>query len=169
METNTNSVEFGPLVQGLLEKPLVTRFGIHPAETLQRPRRLYPLCHEHHLEMRVMQIPQQVVSEAEHAPVYACPEPSCLVRYNSSSGYFIFTQNRNGIERDMMPRICCSQDGLPMYLTGAHRSLRVWRCPQCYSSHRSQDDLLQPPLETSPTVTKELETKGRPYDEHVCA
>jgi len=114
---------------------------------LQRNNRaLQPLCHEHHLAMRLTQVRLQTGSEPEQTLVYACPEPDCLVHYNSSRGYFAVVHNWNGTDRDMMPEVWCSQDGLPMYLAEvvpAQRSFRLWRCPQCNSSHRNEDELWQ--------------------------
>src|SRR5258708_31336907 len=72
--------------------------------------------------------------------------PDCLVHYNSSGGYFAVLHNGNGIDRDMMPELVCSQDGLPMYLAEVlttQRSFRLWRCPQSNSSRRNDDELWQ--------------------------
>src|SRR6266403_1584345 len=118
-----------------------------PALTLQ------PLCHEHHLEMRLIQVPLQTGSELAQTLVYACPEPGCLIHYNSSRGYFAVVHNGNGIDRNMMPEVRCSQDGLPMYLAEvvpAQRSFRLWRCPQCNSSRRHDDELGNSPLRETP-------------------
>src|SRR6267154_770852 len=116
MEKDTGAMQSASLVQGLSEKPLLMCFGTHRRSALQRNRALQPLCHEHHLEMRHTQVPLQTGSGPSQTLVYACSEPDCLVHYNSSGGYFTVLHNGNGIDRDMMPELVCSQDGLPMYL-----------------------------------------------------
>ena len=143
MEKDTGAMQSASLAQGPSEKPLLTCVG---TQALQRNRALQPLCHEHHLAMRLIQVRLQTGSEPEQTLVYACPEPDCLVHYNSSRGYFALVHNGNGMDRDMMPEVRCSQDGLPMYLAEvvpAQRSFRLWRCPQCNSSHRNEDELQQ--------------------------
>jgi hypothetical protein len=112
----TGATQFKYLVQGLSEKPLRMSFGTHRVSALQRNKALQPLCHEHHLEMRLIQVPLQTGSEPAQSLVYACPEPDCLVHYNSSRGYFVVVHNGNVIDRDLMPEVVCSRDGLPMYL-----------------------------------------------------
>jgi len=127
---------------------------------LLRNKTLQPLCHEHHLKMRLSQVPLQTGSELAQTLVYACPEPDCLIHYHSSRGYFAVVHNGNGIDRDMMPEVRCSQDGLPMYLAEvvpAQRSFRLWRCPQCNSSRRHDDELGNSPLrETPPAINRKI-------------
>src|SRR6267378_285677 len=139
MGKNTGAAQ-SSLVQGFSEKPLLRCFGTHRMSAPRRSRELHPLCHEHHLEMRLTQVPLQTGSEPAQTLVYACPERDCVVHYNSSRGYFVITHNGNGIDGDMMPKVWCSQDGLPMYLAEVpQRSFRLWRCPQCNSSRRNTD------------------------------
>ncbi|SRR5712691_15125 len=129
-------------VQGLSQERLHERCGV-PA--LKRGKRIHPLCHEHHTEMRLTQVLLKTESEATQTGAYVCPVPGCPVHYNTSHGYFINTQNENRIERDMMPRVACSQDGVRMYLAEVRPtrwSFRLWRCPQCGVSHRNQDPVL---------------------------
>jgi hypothetical protein len=126
---------------------------------LLRNKTIQPLCHEHHLKMRLSQVPLQT-GELAQTLVYACPEPDCLIHYYSSRGYFPVVHNGNGIDRDMMPEVRCSQDGLPMYLAEvvpAQRSFRLWRCPQCNSSRRHDDELGNSPLrETPPDINRKI-------------
>ena len=151
MGRNTDATQSASRVQAPTEKPLLSCFGTHQMPPRQKNKALQPLCYEHHLEMRLTQIPLQTESEQAHTLVYACPEPDCLVHYNSSSGYFryfIVTDHGNGIDRDTMPEVWCSQDGLPMYLAEvlpAQRSFRLWSCPRCNSSRRNNDELSQAP------------------------
>jgi hypothetical protein len=112
---------------------------------LDRARRIRPLCHVHHFEMNLIQVLLRTENEATQTDAYVCPMPSCLVHYNNRHGYFITKQNGNGIERDMTPRVACSQDGVRMYLAEVRptlRSFRLWRCPQCGMSHTSQRPVL---------------------------
>ncbi|SRR6266481_5566671 len=146
MEENTGAMQTGSLVQARSEKPLPSCFGAQLAQPLQRNRAFQPLCHEHHLEMRLAEVPLQTSGEPAETLVYACSEPDCFVHYNSSRGYFIVTHNGNGIDRDLMPAVSCSQDGLPMYLAEVleeQSSFRLWRCPGCSSMRRNNDDLSQ--------------------------
>ena len=101
---------------------------------LERGRKIHPLCHEHHTEMRLTQVLLKTESEATETDPYVCPVPGCLVHYNTSHGYFIATQNGTGTDTDSMPRVRCEQDGMPMYLAEVlpeRRSFRLWKCPQC--------------------------------------
>jgi hypothetical protein len=130
-------------VQGLSQERLHERCGGH---ALERGRKIHPLCHEHHAEMRLTQVLLKTENEAPQTDAYVCPVPSCLVHYNASYGYIITTQNGNGIERDMMPRVACSQDGVRMYLAEVRptlRSFRLWKCPQCGVSHTNQEPVLE--------------------------
>jgi hypothetical protein len=129
-------------VQGLSQERLHERCG---APALERRRRIDPLCHEHHIEMRLMQVLLKTENEPMPTVAYVCPAPGCRVHYDTSRGYFVITQNENGIKRDMMPRVVCSQDGVRMYLAEVRptpRSFRLWTCPQCSVSHRNQEHSL---------------------------
>jgi hypothetical protein len=147
MGKNTGAAQ-PSVVQGSSEKPLLRCFGTHHMSAPRRSRELHPLCHEHHLEMRLTQVPLQTGSEPAQTLVYACPEPDCFVHYNSSRGYFVVAHNGNGVGRDMMPEVWCSQDELPMYLAKVlqtPRSFRLWRCSKCNSARRNNDELLEAP------------------------
>jgi hypothetical protein len=149
MEENTGAMQSASLVQAPSEKPLLSCIGTHRVPPLQRNGAFRPLCHEHHLEMSLTQVPLQTSSEPAHQTlVYACPEPDCFVHYDNSRGYFIVTYNGNEIDRDMMPAVLCSQDESPMYLAEVlqeQSSFRLWRCPVCNSKRRNNDDLSQAP------------------------
>src|SRR5713101_4686441 len=135
-------MENASFVQGFSQERLHERCGV-PA--LDKGRRIRPLCHEHHAEMRLTQVLLKIENEATQTDAYVCPVPRCLVHYNSPHGYFITRRNENGIERDMMPRVACSQDGVRMYLAEVRstlRSFRLWRCPQCGVSHTNQEPVL---------------------------
>jgi uncharacterized C2H2 Zn-finger protein len=97
------------------------------------------LCHEHHLRMKPALIPLTVNGSRTQEPAYVCPETDCIVRYSSSYGYFMRSQNGSGIETDpLMPRVKCDMDGMPMYLAEVLRerkSFRMWKCPKCGLNH----------------------------------
>lgn len=140
MGKNTGAMQSASLVQRLTEMSFPRCLETRRMPASQGNTELQPLCHEHHLEMRLTQVPPQTGSEPAQTLVYACPEPDCLVHYNSSRGYFVIKHNGNGIDGDMMPKVWCLQDGLPMYLAEVpQRSFRLWRCPQCNSSRRNTD------------------------------
>jgi hypothetical protein len=107
-------------------------------------RLLQPLCHEHHLEMGLAQVPLYTGAGAPPTLAYACPDPDCLVHYSSSHGYFTVRHNGNEFDRDTMPEVWCPQDGLAMYLAEVlpeDRSFRLWKCPSCDSKRRNVDGL----------------------------
>jgi hypothetical protein len=81
-------------------------------------------------------------SEPREALLYACREPGCLIRYDSSHGYFVDTQDTITIEREMTPRVSCPNDGQLMYLARVlpeRRSFRLWKCPECNNSLTNED------------------------------
>src|SRR6266478_2336470 len=97
---------------------------------------LQPLCYEHHVLMRAVQI--LLKGDMYPAPTlaYTCSEPGCLIHYNSPTGYFITP----------MPDVTCPHHSLPMYLAEVkpqNRSFRLWRCPQCAATHTNEEDLAQ--------------------------
>lgn len=100
-------------------------------------RDLHVLCYEHLKEM-----PPRLGSEAME-PLYVCGEPNCLIRYDSSKGYFLDTADREALAEEILPRVKCALDGRPMYLAEAQtkgKSYRLWKCPHC-SATRTRRDL----------------------------
>jgi hypothetical protein len=98
---------------------------------------LHPLCYEHHVEMKPLQI--YLDSNIDHALTlaYACPEAGCVIYYNSPSGYFM----------PSVPNVVCPRHGLPMYLAEVktqNRSFRLWRCPEvgCSATRTNEDHLV---------------------------
>jgi hypothetical protein len=111
----------------------------------QIKRDLSALCYEHHIEMRFGQAVLQTRGERTQMLAYTCPEPDCLVHYNSSHGYFMLSQNGNLSELDMVPRVRCPYDGMPMYLAETNpekRGFRLWRCPQCDGRLTNEEGLI---------------------------
>jgi hypothetical protein len=72
------------------------------------------LCYEHHVEMPLRQVLPKAQPESRQFLTYACPEPGCVVNYNSSEGYFMAAPEGSRIERGMTPRVMCMQDKAPM-------------------------------------------------------
>ena len=95
---------------------------------------LQPLCYEHHVLMR----PVQILAKGEMYPAptlaYACTESGCLIYFSSSTGYFMTP----------IPNVTCPHHSLPMYLAEVKpqdRSFRLWRCPQCDATHTNEETL----------------------------
>lgn len=101
------------------------------------PKDLHVLCYQHHSEM----LPK-LRSGALEPSFYACREADCLVRYDTSAGYFLDTEDPRIVEQELKPRTRCSKDGHFMYLAEVRpeqRSFRLWRCPECNASHSPQE------------------------------
>ncbi|HVH70141.1 MAG TPA: hypothetical protein VNB49_03400 [Candidatus Dormibacteraeota bacterium] len=94
------------------------------------------LCYEHHKEMA----PKLGIEAAEPA-LYICREPDCLIRYDSSRGYFLDTTDKEALVEEILPRVRCALDSRPMYLAAAQTkgSFRLWKCPECGASRTRQD------------------------------
>ncbi len=111
----------------------------------QPSKELRPLCHEHHVEMKLNQRLPSSEGNATQALTYACAESDCFVHYSMSRGYFVLSQNGNTNELDMVPRVRCSHDGTPMYLAEIDRekrAFRLWRCPQCDARRTNEQGLV---------------------------
>jgi len=111
----------------------------------QPSKELRALCHEHHVEMRLNQRILNSKGDGKHALAYACTEPDCLVHYNIYRGYFTLSQNENTNELDMVPRVRCLHDGMPMYLAQIDlekRDFRLWKCPQCDGRRTNEEGLI---------------------------
>jgi hypothetical protein len=96
--------------------------------------KLQPLCYEHHVSMNPVKILIKGDRHLTPALAYACPEPGCLIHYNSPAGYFIAP----------MPDVTCPHHRVLMYLAEVkpqNRSFRLWRCPQCDATHTNDENL----------------------------
>jgi hypothetical protein len=94
---------------------------------------LQPLCYEHHVVMKPVQILVKGDMDPAPTPAYTCPEPGCLVHYSSPTGYFMTP----------MPDVKCPHHSLPMYLAEVkpqNRSFRLWRCPECDATHTNEEN-----------------------------
>jgi hypothetical protein len=95
------------------------------------------LCYQHHNEMLL-----RLLSEPAEEVLYACREPGCLVRYDTSHGYFIDTKDAETIEQETTPRVSCSNDGQLMYLAEVipqRSDFRLWKCPECNGSRTNEE------------------------------
>src|SRR2546429_484035 len=92
--------------------------------------KLQPLCYEHHSKMMLRKL-----ATNGNGLAFACREPSCVVHYSSSEGYYLGAQDLHPVMQDSMsPHHHCSRDGFPLYLLEVqpkHPSFRLWRCPKC--------------------------------------
>jgi hypothetical protein len=82
------------------------------------------------------------LSDAAETFFYACREPGCFVRYDSSQGYFINKQDTDTTEADIKPRVSCPHDGHLMYLgeiRPARKSFRLWKCPECNTVRTNEE------------------------------
>ena len=98
---------------------------------------LHVLCYQHHTEMLL-----RLISEPEERLLYACREPGCLFRYDSSNGYFVDAKEAKTREQETTPRVTCSNDGQLMYLAEVmpeKRSFRLWKCPECNRSRTNEE------------------------------
>lgn len=99
---------------------------------------LHVLCYQHHTEMLL-----RLLSEPAERLVYTCQEAGCLVRYDSSHGYFLDTKDAKTIEQETTPHLGCSNDGQLMYLAEVmpeRRSFRRWKCPECNLSYINDEE-----------------------------
>jgi hypothetical protein len=83
----------------------------------------------------------------EGRDTYACTEPDCVAHYNISRGYFMLSRNGNTSELDMVPKVTCPRDRVPMYLAEIDlekRDFRLWKCPQCGKTRTNEESLVGP-------------------------
>jgi hypothetical protein len=100
-------------------------------------KNLRVLCYQHHNEM----LPR-LLSESAEGVLYACREPGCLVRYDTSHGYFIDTKDAETIKQETTPRVSCPNDGQLMYLAEVipqRSDFRLWKCPECNGSRTNEE------------------------------
>jgi len=111
----------------------------------QPSKELRALCHEHHVEMKLSQSLLNGQADATETLAYACTESDCFVHCSMSRGYFVLSQNGNRSDLEMVPRVRCRRDGMPMYLAEIDRKkrgFRLWRCPQCDARRTNEEGLL---------------------------
>jgi alpha-ketoglutarate-dependent taurine dioxygenase len=95
------------------------------------------LCYQHHTEM----LSKQHSATAE-AFLYVCRQPTCLICYKTSQGYFINAEDAKTMEQEIAPRVHCPQDERPMYLAKVmpeRSSFRLWKCPECNATRTSEE------------------------------
>jgi hypothetical protein len=113
----------------------------------QKKQEVQPVCHEHHVKMKLGQIQGKGGRETPPIAAHACTEPGCQVHYNVSRGYFMPYYDGTSTDLDVLalPKVRCSKDGASMYLGAtdeAKRGFRLWICPQCDARHTNEDDLV---------------------------
>jgi hypothetical protein len=120
---------------------------------------LRPLCYEHHVPMKRVQLEKSTNPFTTYSLAYACPFPACLICYGSKTGYFAAEANdqSKGIQ---VLWVSCPLDGQPMYLAQFHperTSLRLWRCgkPNCQGHLASEECMFEP---SDPFIEKYLRT-----------
>lgn len=95
------------------------------------------LCYQHHTEMLL-----ELRSDPPESLLYACQDPGCLVRYDTSRGYFLDTRDAKAIGLEIIPSVSCSNDGHRMYLAEVmpeRSSFRLWKCPECNESRTNEE------------------------------
>jgi len=100
-------------------------------------KNLHVLCYQHHTEMLL-----RLSSESVMWPQYSCQAPDCLIRYDSSQGYFIEAKDPKTLEEEKTPRVICPTDGQLTYLAEVspqRRSFRLWKCPECNGSCTNEE------------------------------
>jgi hypothetical protein len=98
---------------------------------------LHLLCYQHHQKM----LPR-LRSESKEPLLYICRKADCLIRYDSSTGYFIDTPDKKALQQEILPRVSCPSDERPMYLAkaqGERRSFRLWKCPECGAARTNEE------------------------------
>jgi hypothetical protein len=113
----------------------------------QKKHEVQPVCHEHHVKMKLTEIHLKGARDTPLIAAHACTEPDCQVHYNVSRGYFMPSYDANSTDLDVLalPKVRCSKDGAPMYLGATDegkRGFRLWICPQCDARHTNEEDLV---------------------------
>jgi len=125
---------------------------------LEKRMDLHPLCHEHHLELKLAWFLLTTQGKRAQISAYHCPEPGCSVYYNSSQGYFILSRNGGHMEADSVPRVACEHDGTLLYLAEVQperNHFRLWKCPQCNAPHTNPrlSRMLKPIVDAKGRIT----------------
>jgi hypothetical protein len=116
---------------------------------LQKPREyLRPLCCQHHVLMKPVQLERSNNPFTTYSLAYACPRSGCFICYASSTGYFTIEESDQN-KRAEVPQVSCPQDGQPMYLAEVHpqkTSLRLWKCgnTKCQGSRTIEEFVFEP-------------------------
>jgi len=120
-----------------------------------------PLCYEHHVEMKPVQLEKSTSPFTTYSLAYACPLSGCVICYAGKTGYFAAEGNDES-KRVGVLRVICPQDGRPMYLAEIHpqnTSLRLWRCgkPNCQGHLAIEEFIFEP---NDPFIEQYLRTNG---------
>ena len=74
--------------------------------------------------------------------LFHCKEPKCLIRFETSRGYFLHTEDKTILEQEILPRVRCSVDKYPMYLAESQtksKNYRLWKCPECGGTRTNEE------------------------------
>jgi hypothetical protein len=107
-----------------------------------------PLCYEHHVAMRPVQLEKSTNAFTTHSLAFTCPLSGCFIWYASKSGYFA-AEGADQSKRAEVLRVNCPQDGQLMYLAQIHpqrTSLHFWRCgePNCQGHLAIEEYMFEP-------------------------
>jgi hypothetical protein len=91
---------------------------------------LRPLCFEHHIEMKSVQLEKSANGFTTYSLAYACPFSGCTICYTGKTGYFAAESDQPS-KRAGVLRLSCPHDGLPMYLASMHPDNSAWRLWLC--------------------------------------
>ena len=114
---------------------------------------LRPLCYEHYVAMKPVQLENGTHTFTTHSLAYACPLSGCFIFFSDNTGYFSVEGDEQQSKQTGVLRVTCPQDGLPMYLAEVHpqkKNLRLWRCgkPNC-KGHRAIEEYIFDPHDAS--------------------
>jgi len=128
---------------------------------------LRPLCHEHHLEMKLNRSLLNSENGGTQTTAYKCTKPDCVVHYNASSGYFLSSQKEDRDQTEALPKLRCLKDGVPMYLaeiSQVRRSFRLWTCPKCGAGRTNEEGLMGLPAEKTGDLDPENARESKSTD-----
>jgi hypothetical protein len=129
---------------------------------LQKTRRdLRPLCYQHHVQMKPVQLEKSTNPFTTYSLAYACPRSGCFICYAGKTGYF-GVEDGDQSKRPEAPQVSCPQDGQPMYLAEVHpqkTNFRLWRCgnANCQGQRTIEEFIFEP---NDPFIERYFRTNG---------
>jgi len=110
---------------------------------------IHPLCYEHYVAMKPVQLEKNTYAFTTHSFAYACPLSGCVIFFAENTGYFSVEGDEQQSRQTGVLRVTCPQDGLPMYLAEVHpqkKNLRLWRCGKSNcKGHRAIEEYIFDP------------------------
>jgi hypothetical protein len=128
-----------------LARQFIQGDGMEVEKTKRDPR---PLCYEHHVEMKPVQLERSTHPFTTYSLVYACPVSRCAICYAGRTGYFA-AEGGDQSKRAGVLQVSCPQDGQPMFLAEVHpqnTSLRLWKCGKtnCHGHRTIEEFVFEP-------------------------